>query len=129
MISCQRELFSIPDDVAYLNTAYMSPLMHSVVEAVDRGVRMKSTPWTLTIPDFYDAVDRARDFFNAALSGGVHEDTLTALEQAARNADDSANGGGKLLRTLAEALAAGGQGSRDGGRTRSALLRRAAYAR
>ncbi len=72
------------------------------------------------------AVDRARDFFNAALSGGVHEDTLTALEQAARDADEAANGGGKLLRTLAEALAAGGQGSRDGGRTRSALLRRAA---
>ena len=72
------------------------------------------------------AIDRAREFFNSALSGGVHEDTLTQLEEAARNADQAAGGDGKLLRTMAEALADGGQGSRDGGRTRSALLRRAA---
>ncbi|MCA9617680.1 MAG: hypothetical protein KC731_01585, partial [Myxococcales bacterium] len=72
------------------------------------------------------AVDRAREFFNYALSGGVNEDTLIQLEDAARVADQSAGGSGRLLRTLAEALAAGGQGSRDGGRTRSALLRRAA---
>jgi len=71
-------------------------------------------------------VDRARDFFNAALSSGVQEDTLSALERAAHDADTASGGGGKLLRTLAESLAAGGQGSRDGGRTRSALLRRAA---
>ncbi|MEM7269021.1 MAG: aminotransferase class V-fold PLP-dependent enzyme [Pseudomonadota bacterium] len=60
MIPNQRHLFDMPPDVAYLNCAYMSPLMHSVVEACDRGVRMKATPWTLTIPDFYDAVDEAR---------------------------------------------------------------------
>lgn len=72
------------------------------------------------------AVDRAREFFNQALSGGVHEETLASLESAARKADASSGGDGKLIRVLAEALAAGGQGSRDGGRTRSALLRRAA---
>jgi len=74
----------------------------------------------------HGSVDRAREFFNSALSGGVNEDTLAALEEAARNADQAAGGDGKLLRTMAEALAEGGQGSRDGGRTRSALLRRAA---
>ena len=66
MIPCQRHLFDIPRDVAYLNCAYMSPLAHSVVEAIDRGARMKATPWTLTIPDFYDAVDQAR-----ALAAGL----------------------------------------------------------
>jgi hypothetical protein len=71
------------------------------------------------------SLDRARDFFNAAFGGGVQEETLAALENAARAAD-AATGAGTLLRTLAEALAAGGQGSRDGGRTRGALLRRAA---
>lgn len=63
MIPCQRHLFDIPRDVAYLNCAYMSPLMKPVVAAIDRGVRMKSTPWTLTIPDFYDSVDEARALF------------------------------------------------------------------
>jgi hypothetical protein len=33
MIPCQRHLFDIPDDVAYLNCAYMSPLMKPALEA------------------------------------------------------------------------------------------------
>ncbi len=71
------------------------------------------------------ANDRARSFFELALGGGVQEDTLVALEGAARLGDERA--GGVALRTiLADALATGGQGSRDGGRTRGALLRRAA---
>ena len=71
------------------------------------------------------ANDRARSFFELALGGGIQEDTLVALEAAARLGDEKAGGVG-LRTTLAEALAAGGQGSRDGGRTRGALLRRAA---
>jgi len=71
-----------------------------------------------------DALDRARGFFDIALSAGVQEETLEALERAAR-ATDEARGGQSLRTVLAEALAAGGQGSRDGGRTRAALLRRA----
>ena len=63
MIPSQRHLFAIPRDVAYLNCAYMGPLMNSVVSACDDGVRMKATPWTLTIPDFYDPVDEARALF------------------------------------------------------------------
>jgi tetratricopeptide (TPR) repeat protein len=71
------------------------------------------------------ANDRARSFFELALGGGVQEDTISALEAAARLGDDRA-GGTALRAILADALAAGGQGSRDGGRTRGALLRRAA---
>ena len=63
MIPNQRHLFEMPREIAYLNCAYMSPLMHSVVAACDHGVRMKATPWTLTIPDFYDSVDEARALF------------------------------------------------------------------
>jgi hypothetical protein len=71
------------------------------------------------------ANDRARSFFELALGAGVQEETLSAIEDAAREGDLDA--GTTTLRTiLAEALAAGGQGSRDGGRTRAALLRRAA---
>ncbi|NUQ77626.1 MAG: hypothetical protein HUU21_29155, partial [Polyangiaceae bacterium] len=50
---------------------------------------------------------------------------INALESAARAGDERA-GGNALRVILAEALAGGGQGSRDGGRTRGALLRRAA---
>jgi len=77
------------------------------------------------------SIDRARGFFEIALSGGVGEEIIVALEDAARRGDEVAGATdpsrSRSLRTiLAEALAAGGQGSRDGGRTRAALLRRAA---
>ncbi|WP_437283126.1 hypothetical protein WME90_21875 [Sorangium sp. So ce375] len=71
------------------------------------------------------AIDRARSFFELALGGGVQEETITTLEQVARD-DDERSRSTALRAILAEALAAGGQGSRDGGRTRAALLRRAA---
>ncbi|NUO51233.1 MAG: hypothetical protein HOV80_20440, partial [Polyangiaceae bacterium] len=70
------------------------------------------------------AHDRARSFFELALAGGVQEETLEKLEQAARDGDDQngtpATSPTNLRRILAESLAAGGQGSRDGGRTRAA---------
>ena len=71
------------------------------------------------------ANDRARSFFELALGGDVQEDTIAALEGAARHGDER-SGSTALRAILADALAAGGQGSRDGGRTRGALLRRAA---
>lgn len=73
----------------------------------------------------HDAGTRARGFFDLALGAGVQEETLNAIEEVARSSDQR-RGDSRLTAILAEALAAGGQGSRDGGRTRSALLRRAA---
>ncbi|HWA74885.1 MAG TPA: hypothetical protein VG937_21225 [Polyangiaceae bacterium] len=72
----------------------------------------------------HEVFDRARQFLDVALGGSVQEETLAALEDAARESDLE-RGGDRLRRTLAEALSAGGQGSRDGGRTRGALLGRA----
>lgn len=90
MIPCQRHLFDIPRDVAYLNCAYMSPLMTDAVAAIDRGARMKATPWTLTIPDFYDAVDHARGLFarivNADAEGvAIVPSASYGIETAAKN--------------------------------------------
>ena len=71
------------------------------------------------------AFDKARTFFDVALGGAVQEETLKTLVAVAR-ASDAEHKTEKLRRTLAEALANGGQGSRDGGRTRGMLLGRAA---
>ena len=70
-------------------------------------------------------LDRARGFFELALSGSPSDETLAMLESAARDGDEK-YGGEKLRRELCRAMAAGGQGARDGGRTRGSLLRRAA---
>ena len=64
MLDSQRHLFDIPSEVVYLNTAYMSPLLNSVVKAIDRGVRSKSKPWEIKIDDFYNNIERARALFS-----------------------------------------------------------------
>jgi hypothetical protein len=69
--------------------------------------------------------ERARGFFDIVLGSGAQEDAVESLEAAAR-AGDAEKNTDKLRRSLAESLSAGGQGARDGGRTRSAMLGRAA---
>ena len=60
LIPSQKHLFDIPDSHAYLNTAYMSPLMHKVVAAIEQGVRTKARPWTYNPKDFFTPVERLR---------------------------------------------------------------------
>jgi tetratricopeptide (TPR) repeat protein len=72
----------------------------------------------------YGQMDRARGLFDLALSGTPADDAVRALEDAAREADANL-GDDRMRRTLCAALASGGQGARDGGRTRGVLLRRA----
>jgi selenocysteine lyase/cysteine desulfurase len=52
MLPCQRHRFDIPDDVAYLNCAYMSPLMKLALEAGTAGLARKARPWEIT-PDMF----------------------------------------------------------------------------
>lgn len=60
MIPCQRHLFDIPDDVAYLNCAYMSPLLKTVTEAGVQALARKATPWKVTSDDFFTESEEAR---------------------------------------------------------------------
>lgn len=63
MLASQRHLFELPDDVAWLNCAYMAPLMRSVSKAGEDGIRRKARPWTITPPDFFTEAERARQLF------------------------------------------------------------------
>src|SRR5271167_1700020 len=60
MIPCQRHLFDIPGDVAYLNCAYMSPLMKSVIAAGTAGLVRKAQPWEITSDKFFTGSDEFR---------------------------------------------------------------------
>ena len=60
MIPCQRHLFDIPDDIAYLNCAYMSPLMKPALEAGTAGLARKGHPWELTPDKFFTGADEFR---------------------------------------------------------------------
>ena len=64
MIPCQRHLFDIPDDVAYLNCAYLSPLMKPALEAGTAGLARKAHPWQITSDQFFTARKSVRsDWF------------------------------------------------------------------
>ncbi len=56
-----RELFDIPDDVTYLNCAYMSPLAIPVLAAGEAGMRRKTQPWQIRPADFFDETERCRE--------------------------------------------------------------------
>jgi len=60
MLPCQRHLFDIPGDVAYLNCAYMSPLMKPVIAAGVSGLAGKAHPWELTPDKFFTGSDEFR---------------------------------------------------------------------
>lgn len=73
MIPSQRHLFDLPDDIAYLNCAYMSPLMKHVAAAGEAGVRRKLRPWSIRPVDFFSESERARGLF-AELVGARADD-------------------------------------------------------
>ena len=62
-IPSQRHLFDIPDDVAYFNCAYLSPLPREVRAAGERGLARKSHPWEVLREDFFTEVEAARARF------------------------------------------------------------------
>jgi selenocysteine lyase/cysteine desulfurase len=59
----QRELFEMPEGVAYLNCAYMSPQLRSVREIGERAVARKSRPWEITPADFFEDAEKTRALF------------------------------------------------------------------
>jgi selenocysteine lyase/cysteine desulfurase len=59
----QRELFEIPEGVAYLNCAYMSPQLRPVREIGERAVTRKSRPWKITPDDFFEEAEKTRALF------------------------------------------------------------------
>jgi selenocysteine lyase/cysteine desulfurase len=63
LIPTQRHLFEIPDDITYLNCAYMSPQLRAVTDAGLEGVRRKASPWRVRATDFFDEVDLVRSLF------------------------------------------------------------------
>lgn len=63
MLACQRELFSIPEGIHYLNCAYMGPLPKAVEGAGVDGLRRKRLPTEILPPDFFTDSDRLRDRF------------------------------------------------------------------
>lgn len=60
MLSSQKHLFQLPDDIVYLNCAYMSPLLKSVEEAGIKGIFRKRNPSSIKPDDFFNEAEEIR---------------------------------------------------------------------
>ena len=73
MIRSQRHLFDLPEDVAYFNCAYMSPLPKAALAAGRQGMGLKAQPWRIAAADFFASVGAGRAAF-AQLVGARADD-------------------------------------------------------
>ena len=90
MLPNQRYLFDIPDDVAYLNCAYMSPLMKPVIEAGNAALARKAHPWELTPDKFFTGSDEFRAAAAQLIDGSADDIAVVpsasyGIATAARN--------------------------------------------
>ncbi|MFN8062717.1 MAG: aminotransferase class V-fold PLP-dependent enzyme [Vicinamibacterales bacterium] len=81
MLSCQRDAFSIPDDVHFLNCSYMSPFSKRVEAAGQVGLARKRLPYLVTPDDFFSEALRARELFATLI--GVSDPTRIAIVPSA----------------------------------------------
>jgi len=64
----QRELFDIPDDVAYFNCASLSPQLKAAGEAGAAALARRARPWLIGAADWFSEVEERRALF-ARLAG------------------------------------------------------------
>jgi len=63
LLPTQRALFEIPDDVTWLNCAYMSPQLRAVRAAGEEALGRKAQPWRVRPEDFFSESEELRGLF------------------------------------------------------------------
>ncbi len=89
-VGSQRHLFDVPEEVAYFNTANMSPLLRRVREAGESGLASRARPWEVAAHDWFSDVERLRAGFAGVMGVSVDGVALVpatsyGLAVAARN--------------------------------------------
>ena len=100
----QRELFDIPDDVAYFNCASLAPQLRASADAAALAQAHRARPWTITSDDWFTGAEERRRLF-ARLAGldpeGVALVPATSYGLAVAAANLTARPGQRVL-VLAE---------------------------
>src|ERR1700757_254485 len=86
----QRLLFDIPDDVAFLNCAYMSPLPKASVAAGEAGLRRKRRPGAGAAGGFFSRSEAVRAAFARLINARADDIAIIpavsyGMAQAANN--------------------------------------------
>ncbi|MEO1099213.1 MAG: aminotransferase class V-fold PLP-dependent enzyme [Bacteroidota bacterium] len=63
MLANQQSLFNIPEEITYLNCAYMSPMMTKVEEVGIEALKRKANPSSITANDFFADTEKLRTEF------------------------------------------------------------------
>ncbi|MFK7953370.1 MAG: aminotransferase class V-fold PLP-dependent enzyme [Ekhidna sp.] len=63
-MKCQREKFQLQRKYAYLNCAYMSPILKKVENAGIKGIKKKRKPFQITGDDFFHETETVRSLFS-----------------------------------------------------------------
>ena len=69
IITSQRHLFDIPEEVAYFNIAYYSPLLNESVARLLAAARAKSHPWERTSAHFFEDAETIRTLASSIFGG------------------------------------------------------------
>ncbi|MGO4444899.1 aminotransferase class V-fold PLP-dependent enzyme [Mycobacterium sp. 2YAF39] len=68
-LPAQRELFAVPDEIAYFNTANLAPHLHAVRAAGEAALDQRGRPWTITPEDWFTDVEHLRGLFGRLIGG------------------------------------------------------------
>ena len=80
-LACQRDAFCLPDDVHYLNCAYLSPLPRVSEEAGIRGMERERVPISIQPSDFFTGCNEIRRRF-ARLVGAEDPSRIAIIPSA-----------------------------------------------
>ncbi len=73
IIKSQKYLFQLPEDIHYLNGAYMSPLLKTVEEAGIAGMIRKRNPSTIPTSDFFTEAEAVKIKFGKLVNGAAEQ--------------------------------------------------------
>ncbi len=69
MLDCQRSLFDLPDDISYLNAAYMGPLLKKSKSIGLQEIQKRSQPYLYSKDDFFKPVESLKKSFSKLING------------------------------------------------------------
>lgn len=101
-IKSQRELFDIPEEIAYFNCAYYSPQLNESKKRLLAGVASKSHPWERTASNFFEDAEILRglasDIFGGDSDGyAIIPAASYGLSTAARAIEPTLEKGNNIL--------------------------------
>jgi selenocysteine lyase/cysteine desulfurase len=102
VLPSQRHLFDIPDEVAYFNSAYLSPQLNESRAKLLSAARAKSRPWEHFAPDFFDDAETVRDLCARIFGGDANGYAVVpaasyGLSTAARALEPQLKSGDRIL--------------------------------